>query len=205
MSTLPERDNRCRTGQPLRCGRAIVIGCLLIPAGIFFGAYGYLIVQALIWAQTSLQLGSVCSLFLVIALSRSLGRIHGRLRLERHELLIIYIMVSLAACVSGVGFVPFLVNTMAAGHYYATPENRWEDLITTLPTWFGPHDEGICRSGTCLAVTRCVCGLRAVGRSWREGICAPGLSTTTILLETARECHPGSGKGIGHADYDADH
>jgi len=128
-----------------RCGRAIVIGCLAIPAGVFFGAYAYLIVQALLWAQTSLQLGSVLSLLLIVAVTRVLGRIAGRLRLAQHELLIIYIMVSIAACVSGVGMVPFLVNTMAAGHYYATPENRWEDHIRHLPTWFGPQDERLIR------------------------------------------------------------
>ena len=130
---------------PLRCGRAIIIGCLAIPAGVFFGAYAYLIVQGLLWAQTSLQLGSVLSLLLIVAISRVLGRIARRLRLAQHELLIIYIMVSIAACVSGVGMVPFLVNTMAAGHYYATPENRWEDHIRSLPTWFGPQDERLIR------------------------------------------------------------
>lgn len=131
---------------PARCGRAVVLGCLLIPGGVFFGAYAYLIVQAILWAQTSLQLGSVLTLVLVIAASRLLGLAGRRLRLQRHELLIIYVMVSLAACISGVGMVPFLVNTMAAGHYYATPENRWEELIANLPRWFGPHDEGIIRA-----------------------------------------------------------
>lgn len=128
------------------CGRAIVIGCLVIPAGIFFGAYAYLIVQAILWAQTSLQLGSVLSLLAIIVASRGFGRISRRLRLTQQELLIIYIMVSIAACVSGVGMVPFLVNAMAAGHYYATPENRWEEHIKHLPSWFGPQDERVIRS-----------------------------------------------------------
>ncbi len=130
---------------PPHCGRAIVIGCLVIPAGVFFGAYAYLIVQAILWAQTSLQLGSVLSLLLIITASRAFGRISRRLRLTQQELLIIYVMVSISACVSGVGMVPFLVNTMAAGHYYATPENRWEQHIKHLPPWFGPQDERIIR------------------------------------------------------------
>ncbi len=146
MSTPWRAHSTDRPERSLHCGRAIVIGCLLIPAGVFFGAYAYLIVQAILWAQTSLQLGSVFSLLLVIAGARGLGRFHQRLRLSQHELLIIYVMVSLAACVSGVGMVPFLVNTMAAGHYYATPENHWEDLIGNLPRWFGPHDERVIKA-----------------------------------------------------------
>ncbi len=113
---------------------------------MFFGAYAYLIVQAILWAQTSLQLGSIFTLCVVIALSRGFSLFAKRIRLARHELLIIYIMVSIAACVSGVGFVPFLVNTMAAGHYYATPENRWDELMGDLPTWFGPQDDGVIRA-----------------------------------------------------------
>jgi hypothetical protein len=146
LSTPPRLEGTDRPERNLRCGRAIVIGCLLIPAGVFFGAYAYLIVQAILWAQTSLQLGSVFSLPLVILGSRGLALAHRRLRLQQHELLIICVMVSLAACVSGVGMVPFLVNTMVAGHYYATPENRWENLISNLPRWFGPHDPGVIKA-----------------------------------------------------------
>jgi hypothetical protein len=146
LSTPPRPESPDRPERTLHCGRAIVIGCLLIPAGVFFGAYAYLIVQAIIWAQTSLQLGAVFSLLLVILGSRGLGLVHRRLRLQQHELLIVYVMMSLAGCVSGVSMVPFLVNTMAAGHYYATAENRWEDLISNLPRWFGPHDESIIKA-----------------------------------------------------------
>lgn len=146
VASRAPQEHSSASERTLCCGRAIVIGCLLIPAGVFFGAYAYLIVQAILWAQTSLQLGSVFSLLLVIGGNRCLQAVHRRAYLEQHELLLIYIMVSLAACVSGVGMVPFLVNTMVAGHYFATPENRWEELIAHLPQWFGPHDESVIRA-----------------------------------------------------------
>ncbi len=37
--------------------RAVLIGALLIVPGFYFGTYSYLIVQALGWRQTSLQMG----------------------------------------------------------------------------------------------------------------------------------------------------
>jgi hypothetical protein len=128
-----------------RVGRGIVVGALLIPFGVFFGAYAYLIVQALTWAQTSLQLGSVFTLLVVVAFGRLLALVRRRFALSQQEHLVVYTMVSLAACVSGVSMVPFLLNTMVAGRYYADPKNNWDRLVELLPRWFGPTDHRIIR------------------------------------------------------------
>lgn len=125
--------------------RAILIGCLLIPFGVFFGAYAYLIIQALTWSQTSLQLGSVFVLFIVVAISGVVGLISRPLKLAQGEQLIIYVMMTLASCIAGNSFVPFLVNTMVAGRYYAAPENKWADFLDLLPNWYGPTDERVIR------------------------------------------------------------
>lgn len=125
--------------------RALLIGTVLVPAGVFFGAYAYLIIQALTWAQTSLQLGSVFTLFIVAVLNGFVGLIAKPLKLRQGEQLLIYIMMCLAACLSGNSFVPFLVNTMVAGRYYATPENKWADFHDLLPSFFGPTDDRIIR------------------------------------------------------------
>ena len=112
-----------------------------LPVGVLFGAYAYLIIQAILWAQTSLQLGSIFTLVIITGLSAAGGALSRKLRLQQSDLLVVYIMTSLAACVSGVGMIPFLVNAMVAGRYYATPENDWEALIANLPPWFGPQNE----------------------------------------------------------------
>jgi len=140
-----ERRASAETHDELRppAWRAIVIGAVLVPAGVFFGAYAYLIVQALLWGQTSIEQGSVFTLLLLTGASALLGRVWRRLRLQQHELLVVYVMSNLAVCLSGVGFVAFLVHTMAAGHYFATPENGWRELLGDLPAWFGPQNERI--------------------------------------------------------------
>ncbi|MFQ6097295.1 MAG: DUF6785 family protein, partial [Armatimonadota bacterium] len=125
--------------------RAIAIGALVIPFGVFFGAYAYLIVQAILWAQTSLQLGSVFTLLVVVAFSRLLSLVRRRFALTQREHLVVYVMVSLSACVSGVSMVPFLLNTMVAGRYYADPKNNWDRLVQLLPHWFAPTDSRIIR------------------------------------------------------------
>jgi hypothetical protein len=142
----PERQQQTHAASPSPPPwRAIAIGALLIPFGVLFGAYGYLIVQAIIWAQTCLQLGSVFTLLVVVALTRLLALLGRRFGLTQQEQLIVYVMVSLSACVSGVSMVPFLVNTMVAGRYYATPDNNWDRLVERLPRWFGPTDPEIVR------------------------------------------------------------
>ncbi|MFQ5810920.1 MAG: DUF6785 family protein [Armatimonadota bacterium] len=124
--------------------RPLLIGAIVIPPGVFFGAYGYLITQGIQWGQTSLQLGAIFTLFLVTASSMVLGRLRRAWRLVRSELLIIYVMVTMSICISGVSMVPFLVNSMVAGRYYASPENKWEELFQYVPSYFGPtHDRTV--------------------------------------------------------------
>ena len=54
-------------------------------------------------------------------------------------------MSSLAACISGLQMVPFLLNTMVAGRYYASDENGWDRLSDLLPRWFAPTDARVIR------------------------------------------------------------
>lgn len=129
--------------RPSTLWRPLLIGAIAIPPGVFFGAYGYLITQGIQWGQTSLQLGSVFTLFIVTGFSFVLGWVRRAWRLTRAELLIVYVMVSLSVCMSGVSMVPFLVNSMVAGRYFASPENKWEELFEHVPWWFGPTDAKI--------------------------------------------------------------
>jgi len=116
--------------------RAVLIGSLLLPVSVWFGTYAYVVVQTLQWGQTTLQLGGVSVLFFVTVLALALRLISKRLGLERSELLLIYIMMTISVSATGIGGPPFMVNYMAAGQYYATPENQWEQIIPLVPEHF---------------------------------------------------------------------
>lgn len=81
----------------------------------------------------------------MVAASRLGGLIWRRLGFSQSEKLTIYIMSSLAACISGLQMVPFLLNTMVAGRYYASDENGWDRLSDLLPRWFAPTDARVIR------------------------------------------------------------
>ena len=78
-----------------------------------------------------------CVIFINIVVSY-LGR---RFALSRADLVLIYCMLLMAVTVPTWGLMFFLIGTIVYPFYYATPENRFEDLFYDfLPTWMVPQD-----------------------------------------------------------------
>ncbi len=119
--------------------RAVLIGSLLVPPATYIGIYLYLVVQSFWWGGTSLQLGSIAIVFFLTLIVLGLRMIARRLGLTRSELLVIYVMVSVMICVSGISGTPFMLNFMAAGQYFATPENQWAELLPQVPELYRPQ------------------------------------------------------------------
>ena len=134
----PTKDETGRASPPW--WRAVLIGSLLIPPSVWFGAYGYVVVQTATWGLTSLQLGAVSVLFVTTVLVLALRTVSKRLGLERSELLVIYAMITISVAASGEGGPPYMLNYMAAGPYFATPENQWEQVLPAVPQLFTVND-----------------------------------------------------------------
>jgi hypothetical protein len=147
----PARIRDGRGGQALPAAhtglRAVVvygIGFLLLAANAWFGTYAYVVVQALIWTQTSLLRGPVVLLFFVVLANLLVVRVARRFALHQGELLALYAMLTLGTCAGGIGFVQFLVNQMAGVFYYATGENGWKEILWPhIPLWFAPRDPAV--------------------------------------------------------------
>ncbi len=116
--------------------RAVLIGSLLIPPSVWFGTYVYVVVQTTTWGSFTLQPGGVSVLFVAAVLTLALRTISSRLGLERSELLLVYVMITISVAASGICGPPFMVNYMAAGQYFATPENQWEEFLPMVPDIF---------------------------------------------------------------------
>jgi hypothetical protein len=65
------------------------------------------------------------------------------LRLRRGDLLMIYLTATLASC--GFDAVDRFLPIYTAPTYFATPENRFEELRAYLPDWFVPKDREVIR------------------------------------------------------------
>ena len=131
----------------VRMGRVLLLGTLLIAANAFFGTYAYVVVQALIWTQTSLLRGPLVFLF-VLALGNVLClRFAARFALRQSELLLLYGMLCLGTCAAGYGFVQILINQIASPFYYASDSNRWKSkLWPYIPRWLAPRDPAVLKS-----------------------------------------------------------
>ena len=67
-----------------------------------------------------------------------LGR---RLALSKPDLVLIYCMLLMAVTVPTWGLMFFLIGTIVYPFYYATPENRFEELFFDyIPQWMAPQD-----------------------------------------------------------------
>ena len=99
--SLPEQRIRARV---------FALGTLLIAFNAFFGTYAYVVVQALIWTQTSLLRGPLVLLFVLAPCNLLCLRFARRLALRQSELLVLYGMLCLGTCAAGYGFVQILIN-----------------------------------------------------------------------------------------------
>ena len=78
-----------------------------------------------------------CVLFANVAVA-FLGR---RLALSKPDLVLIYCMLLMAVTVPTWGLMFFLIGTLVYPFYFATPENRFEDLFFDyIPQWMAPRD-----------------------------------------------------------------
>ena len=63
--------------------------------------------------------------------------------LVQGELLLVLSMGTVAAVIPTCGIAGFLMGVVASPHYFASPENRWGEMILPyLPTWIAPTDAG---------------------------------------------------------------
>ena len=117
------------------------VGTLLLAINAYFGTYAYIVAQALLWTQTSLQRGPVAMLFAVVALNALFARAAKKYAINSQELAILYSMLCIGTCAAGWGFVQVLINQIAAPFYFATSANGFaERVLPHVPTWLAPHD-----------------------------------------------------------------
>jgi hypothetical protein len=147
---LPARPLPAQTETPrqpvpaaLSTRRVFWVGTALVLFSAFFGTYAYVVVQALLWTQTSLLRGPVVMLFVLVLLNLLVRRFARRFALSQAELLLLYGMACMGTCAAGIGFVQFLVNQLAAPFYYVSKNPKWEQqLWPYIPSWLAPRDPG---------------------------------------------------------------
>jgi hypothetical protein len=117
--------------------RALLVGTALVLALAYVIPYFNFTLYKFDWAFRPLGVGPMFALVLLIwPVNAVLRRLRPGLAFTGPELLLMYAMMAICAAISGEGlFVYVLVNTVHP-QYYATRENRWDELfIRDVPTW----------------------------------------------------------------------
>jgi hypothetical protein len=101
--------------------------------------------RGMIWggAPTTLSLfyNVVFTLFVLTLLNVLLRKISSRFALHQSELLVIYVMLSLATAVGGFDTIQVITQILGHPFWSATPENEWQELFWNhVPSWLTVSD-----------------------------------------------------------------
>jgi len=113
--------------------RAIIIGLIVSALISLWIHYAELVLGGTrghtALANTSIPVGALSILFALVFINIGITRICPGARLSAAELLTIYVMGAVSSVLSSSGGMHFLIPTLTAVHYFATPENGWADLF----------------------------------------------------------------------------
>jgi hypothetical protein len=121
--------------------RSVLLGLLLIPPNCVWVVQVEIVHYSGHPTCLSIFSNAVFSLFLVILLNLALRKVRPQWALTQGELLVTYVLVALGSTVAAHDMLQMLVPTMPHAYWFATPENKWENLIHPhLPRWLVVSD-----------------------------------------------------------------
>ncbi len=127
--------------------RALVVGALLC-AGLTAGEpFGVMVVHGSALCADFSTGGAIFLFFvLIFGVNGLLRRIGPRVGLSSAELVTVYVMLVLASAIPSWGFTMNMMGLTGGLRYFASPENRWSELILPhVKTWIAPTDDSALR------------------------------------------------------------
>ena len=116
--------------------KSILIAVILIPINCYWVIEMEVIRYSGHPVTISLFFNVIFSLFVVIGFNQLLQRFLPRIALVQSELVIVYLMLSIASGITGHDMLEILVPMLGHAFRFATPENEWQQLfLPFLPEW----------------------------------------------------------------------
>ena len=119
--------------------RAVIIGLAAIVPATFWNVYGEVVSRTDL-TSTSMMMPPVLVLVALLLFNGAARRFRPNWALSQREMLTVYIMMTVSVVLSGMGVLQFLLPTLGATYYYATPENKWAGFLKYAPKWFFPSN-----------------------------------------------------------------
>ena len=122
--------------------RSLLIAFILIPINCYWIIEMEVIRYSGHPVTISIFFNVIFNVFVLIGLNLLLKRFLPKHVLSQSELLVIYIMLSLASGIAGHDMLEILVPMLGHAYRFATPENEWAELFYNyLPGWLTVSDE----------------------------------------------------------------
>ena len=121
--------------------KSILIAVILIPINCYWVIEMEVIRYSGHPVTISLFFNVIFSLFVVIGVNQLLQRFLPRIALVQSELVIVYLMLSIASGITRHDMLEILVPMLGHAFRFATPENQWQQLfLPFLPEWLTVSD-----------------------------------------------------------------
>jgi hypothetical protein len=125
--------------------RGFLVGLILLPLNtlwVFYlesiGGYGP-------YVSTISLFFNVVFIVVFLALANAVvRRLRPGLALNRGELIIVYVMLTISTSIAGHDMLQVLIPMMTTGYWFATPQNRWEEMLNGgTPSWLVISDRDV--------------------------------------------------------------
>ncbi|MBM3236080.1 hypothetical protein FJZ31_07240 [Candidatus Poribacteria bacterium] len=94
----------------------------------------------------SLFFNVIFTLFVLTLFNGLFRKVAPKLALQPGELIVIYVMLSVATAIAGQDFMQLLPATVVHPFWFASPENEWESLFWRyIPSWLSVQDKKVLR------------------------------------------------------------
>lgn len=142
MVSKPESHGVAQTlnrGCTIRSIGAGLLGSLILAVGI---PYSDMIIKGSQMGVWNTLPGAIFLFFVLVSIVNPvLGVLHRRLRLDRGELAVVFIILMITNTLPARGFSGYVPPVATGSVYYATPENDWEEIVQPfLPDWIIVRD-----------------------------------------------------------------
>jgi len=123
--------------------RSLALGVLIVLIINICSPYAEFVLHTTYLATNYFPLGLIFPFFVIVAVVNViLKSISRRLALSPRELGVVFIMGLAAVAIPTYGVTGYLLSTIAAPFYHASPENKWaETFHSFVPSWIAPRDE----------------------------------------------------------------
>ena len=120
--------------------RSVILGLLTAGVVSYTGNLLEMVLHAGSIVKSSYPVALILWFCIWIMINMVLGVVRRSWMLSRIELLVIFGTIWIAGMMPGVGWMGYLIGALPAPHFFATPENRWEELFFDhLPIWAFPN------------------------------------------------------------------